>query len=99
MFLNNVDDCRRAIPSVEIKGSLEDMSLILRVHGRPVANEAALLIVPCKYIKFWCAGNERIWFLRDIVKLVFSVLSRIVLSLWSPSHLPNFPFVHKLYKY
>ncbi|EFN62810.1 hypothetical protein EAG_09806 [Camponotus floridanus] len=47
MFLNNVDDCRRAIPSVEhrkVEGSLEDTSLFLRVHGRPVANEAALLI-------------------------------------------------------
>jgi len=53
MFLNNVDDYRRAIPSVEhrkVEGSLEDTSLFLRVHGRPVANEAALLIVPCKYV-------------------------------------------------
>lgn len=53
MFLNNVDDCRRAIPSVEhrkVEGSLENTSLFLRVHGRPVANEAALLIVPCKYV-------------------------------------------------
>lgn len=27
---------------------LKDTSLFLRVHGRPVANEAALLIVPCE---------------------------------------------------